>query len=320
MKKLLIVCFIVAGSLILAGGMLFAGVMTALDWNFKNLSTTVYEITKHTVTDEFSDISITCNVETVSFLPSNDEKVTVICHEDQRIKHLVSVENGVLTIKRIDTKHWYDYIGINFGSPTITIYLPTGEYGNLNIKSTTGDVYLVSEHSYNSINIEATTADVSCTSSTKGDVNIKLDTGDITIDSISAKSLNLEVTTGDISVTKAYLDGDVSIEVSTGRSVLDDINCNDFYSDGSTGDLTMRSVIATGKFDIERSTGDITLEACDASDIYIVTDTGDVSGSLLSEKVFITKTDTGDIRVPSSVVGGKCEITTDTGDIEITVR
>ena len=319
MKKSLIVCFIVAGSLILAGGMLFAGVMTALDWDFKNLSTNVYETTEHTVTDEFSDISITCNVETITFLPSDDEKVKVICHEDQQIKHLVSVENGALTIKRVDTRHWYDYIGIGFGTPTITVYLPEGEYGDLNIKSTTGDVYLISEHSYNTINIEATTADVSCASSAKGDVKIGLDTGDITIDSISAKLLNLEVTTGDISVTKAYLDGDVSIKVSTGRSVLEDITCKDFYSDGSTGDLTMHGVIATGKFDIERGTGDVTLERCDAAEIFVVTDTGDVSASLLTDKVFITETDTGNVKIPNSVVGGRCEITTDTGDIEITV-
>jgi hypothetical protein len=38
---------------------------------------------------------------------------------------------------------------------------------------------------------------------------------------------------------------------------------------------------------------------------------------LLSEKVFITKSDTGRIDVPETVTGGKCKITTDTGSIRI---
>ena len=53
--------------------------------------------------------------------------------------------------------------------------------------------------------------------------------------------------------------------------------------------------------------------------MYVTTSTGEVTGSLRSEKVFITRSDTGRQDVPKSVTGGRCEITTDTGDIEITV-
>ena len=59
------------------------------------------------------------------------------------------------------------------------------------------------------------------------------------------------------------------------------------------------------------------MKECDAAEIFVETDTGDVKGSLLSEKVFIPKSDTGDIKVPKTVTGGRCEITTDTGDIKI---
>jgi hypothetical protein len=44
-----------------------------------------------------------------------------------------------------------------------------------------------------------------------------------------------------------------------------------------------------------------------------------VSGSLLSNKVFTAKTDTGKVSVPNSSNGGKCEITTDTGKIIIEI-
>ena len=43
-------------------------------------------------------------------------------------------------------------------------------------------------------------------------------------------------------------------------------------------------------------------------------------GSLLSDKVFITETDTGNVNIPKTTDGGKCEIKTDTGDIKIKIN
>ena len=65
------------------------------------------------------------------------------------------------------------------------------------------------------------------------------------------------------------------------------------------------------------STGDIKLDKSDAAEIFIKTSTGNVTGTLLTEKVFITQTSTGNIKVPKSIKGGRCEITTSTGNIKI---
>ena len=59
---------------------------------------------------------------------------------------------------------------------------------------------------------------------------------------------------------------------------------------------------------------------CDAETIYVNTDTGSVTGTLLTDKVFIIETDTGSVDVPKSITGGRCEITTDTGNIRITIE
>ena len=60
-------------------------------------------------------------------------------------------------------------------------------------------------------------------------------------------------------------------------------------------------------------------DGCDAAEITVKTGTGDVTGTLLSDKVFLTETGTGRIDVPKSTVGGRCEINTDTGDIKIDI-
>ena len=59
---------------------------------------------------------------------------------------------------------------------------------------------------------------------------------------------------------------------------------------------------------------------CDAETIYVNTDMGSVTGTLLTDKVFIIETDTGSVDVPKSITGGRCEITTDTGNIRITIE
>ena len=59
---------------------------------------------------------------------------------------------------------------------------------------------------------------------------------------------------------------------------------------------------------------------CDAETICVNTDTGSVTGTLLTDKVFIIETDTGSVNVPKSITGGRCEITTDTGNIRITIE
>ena len=102
--------------------------------------------------------------------------------------------------------------------------------------------------------------------------------------------------------------------------MLRNVTCENLTSNGNTGDLDLMNVIANGKFSLERSTGDIKFDKCDASEIFIKTDTGDLTGSLLSEKVFIVSTDTGNIDVPKTVSGGRCEITTDTGDVKLSVK
>ena len=55
-------------------------------------------------------------------------------------------------------------------------------------------------------------------------------------------------------------------------------------------------------------------------EVFITTDTGNVDGSFLTDKVVLTQTDTGDVDVPKLTSGGRCEITTDTGDISISIK
>ena len=279
MKKSTKIWLITATSLVALGCIMFSVAMTKIHWDFTKLSTVKYETNTYEVTDDFNSISMLTDTADILFVQSDDKICKVVCYEMSDMKHTTTVQNNTLTINVTDEREWYDHIGITLGSPKITVYLPKTEYDSLAIKEDTGDIEVPKDFKF-------------------GTIDIATSTGDITIAGVTCED-------------------DIVINVSTGKANLTDIKCKSFISDGSTGDISLKNVIATEKFSIERSTGDVKFDGCDATKIWVETDTGDVTGKLLSEKIFITQTSTGDVHVPKSTNGGKCEITTSTGDIYI---
>lgn len=311
--------FIAATFAVLIGLIIFGGVMSMLGWDLSKLSTTKYETNEYTVSESFTGISVENRTADVELLPSEDGAVRVVCFEEKNVKHEVTVEGGMLTVRAQDMRKWYEHIGINFKTATVKIYIPEGVYGALSISSTTGDTTVTAGYTFDGINITATTGDVWCYADTTGDCNITLTTGDACVSGVSAKALNISASTGDVEVNDADISGDVDVEVTTGRVRLTDLAARDVSVETDTGRVTLASVIA-GKLSVDTDTGDVRLEDSDAAEIFIETDTGDVTGTLLSEKIFITECNTGRVDVPKSTTGGRCEITTGTGDIIITIN
>ncbi len=311
---------IIATLLILIGCVIFAGVMTMFKWDFTKFQTTKFETNNYQITEDYKNISIIADVADIVFVPSETLKSSVVCYEQKNARHSVKVNNGTLEIEIVDTRKWYEHIGINFGTPKITVCIPQGEYGALSVKSSTGDVKIPEDFNFKSINISESTGDVTNGASALEEIKIKTSTGDICVENVSAGAIQLSVTTGKVTAESITCAGDFEVNVSTGKADLSNIACKNVISSGSTGDIRLKNVVAAEAFSIKRSTGDIRLDGCDASELFIETDTGDVSGSLLTEKVFITKADTGDVDVPKTITGGKCEIITDTGDIKIKIQ
>lgn len=317
MSKSVKIWLIVATSLILVGGIIFGGIMMALNWDFSKISTVKYETNEYEISDSYKNIKVITDTADITFVPSENTKV--VCYEEIKAKHIVTVQDDTLIIEAA-SKKWYEHIGINFGSPKITVYIPAGEYGALTINGDTSDTEIPKEFKFESIDISQSTGDVKCLASTSGDIKIKTSTGNIKVENITAASLNLTVSTGNINATKIECIGDLSVKVTTGKVKLENIRCSNLISTGDTGDITLTNVITDKSIDIERTTGDVKFDGCDAGELIITTDTGNVKGTLLSDKVFIVKSDTGSIKVPETASGGKCKITTDTGDIKIEIK
>lgn len=319
MRKATKIWLIVAASLLLVGLMIFGSVMTMLAWDFSKLSTVKYEENTHPIGEKFTNIFIVSDTADIVFVPTEDAQGKVVCLDQSKVKHSVTVTDDTLIIKLNDTRRWYEHIGIGFRTPKITVYIPRAEYGALQIKSHTGNVTIPADFSFDSMDIVQSTGHVTNYASALNAIKIKTSTGNISVKKVSAGTMTLSVTTGKIIASDVSCAGNVEVRVSTGDARLTNVFCDNLSSSGNTGEIFLKNVIAQGSFAIVRSTGDVEFDDCDADTLWIKTDTGDVEGTLRSAKIFMTKTDTGDVEVPKTTTGGVCQITTDTGDIEIKI-
>lgn len=312
---------IAAAVLVIAGATVFFGAMALQSWDFTKLNTIEYELVTTTVPEEFHSISIKTDTVDLTFLPSDDGTCKVVSYEPVKIRHAMSVQGGTLIVVTEDTREWYEHIALfSVGKASLQIYLPENVYEEIVVEESTGDVEIHRDLQLKNIDITADTGDVRCFASVSEGMQIALSTGDIYLEELSAGGMDLTVSSGAVNVSSVDCKGDIAVSVSTGNVKLTDVTCKNLLTAGNTGDILLQNVIAEEEFSVVRTTGDVEFDGCDAGQIFVTTDTGDVKGSLLSEKIFMTETDTGSVEVPKTVAGGKCEITTDTGDIRIQVR
>lgn len=248
--------------------------------------------------DTFTDIVIDSSNIDINIEISNQSKIEFETNHCYTINY--EITNNCLTIKQFDNRKIFDML-FNFSKLKLNLYLTENEFSNLIINNETGNIY------------------------TKGtlcikNINLTSSTGNTTIENVNANRLNIETTTGDLVINNSQITKDMSVKTSTGKVNLNNTNCNNLEITVSTGDITLNHCLASNNITIVGSTSDVRFNYIDALNINVTLSTGFCKGIILSDKTFIVKSDTGDIRVPETSTGGICKITTDTGDIEISLE
>ena len=311
---------IIAGSFLIFGLIMFVIVMSINGWDFSKLGASKFVTNTHEIDSRFDSLSIDTDTADIYILPSTDGACRVEAYEMENAKHSVSVKDGTLFVEINDERAWYEELNFNTDSPKITVYMPFTELDALVIKECTGDIEISKNFTLKSVDISVTTGDVKCYASAKDSIKIEATTGNIFVKDVTSSSIDISLTTGDITLIDVQCSGDIGTKLTTGMSKMKNVQCKNLVSKGSTGDLELENVLCQEKLYAKRKTGDIELDGCDGGEIEFDLTTGDVEGTLLSDKVFITRTSTGDIDVPESITGGKCKITTTTGDINIKIK
>lgn len=290
MKKQTVIALIAAAVLIVAGGILL---MLGLSYAGDPQDMLSHTEKTYVVKDSFHSIEVdvtTCDVTLVN----TDGNFRAVCPDTETLSYTVTVEDGVLRVRQVDLRKWYDFIGIFQEDHKITLYLPQTQYDSLFVNTDTGDIFLPDPFTFAFANICTSTGDINCAAQITEDLTATASTGDIRVRDSAPESLTLSINTGTIRVQ--------------------DVTCGACSVEADTGDVKLTGVVAD-TMQLQTDTGDITIENCDTESAEILSDTGDISGNFLTSKWFRASSDTGKVSVPPTREGGECYIETDTGDI-----
>ncbi|MBQ2240983.1 MAG: DUF4097 family beta strand repeat protein [Clostridia bacterium] len=334
-----IVAVLVAILLLIAGIAITGAAFIMTDFNLEGFATESFEESTYTIEGTFNHVLIATQEHDLTILPSENGECQIVCDESKAQTIEYAIDSDVLVIKIVDNRKWFDHIGIFSGEVSMTLYLPESHYTSLTAATDTGDITVSDGLSFTGSSVATSTGDIKFLAKIDGELGIASSTGDITVLDQVLTSLEASVSTGEIFIENVKASDDITLESSTGRTELHSVEAGKITSKGSTGDILLKNVYVekdiiikrstgdvtltstlAGAFEIETSTGDIKLNLSDAEEIDINTDTGRVEGTLLTEKIFITESSSGSIKVPHTTSGGTCKIRTDTGDITITIE
>lgn len=308
-KSLIIIGIILA---IIGCAILIFGLINS-DKNYKMI-TNDYDISEH-----FTSFAMDYKTANVEIQPSQNDSVKVTCQEREKVRYNVFVTDGALTIKVEEDLKWYEKI-FNFGiiKDKITVSVPSGDYENLIVTGTTGNVKTAKEIKFNNVEIRLTTGVVELNSDVKENIKIETTTGNINLNGLTCKRASLSATTGNIILNSLTVSDELSISATTGNVRLSKINYGSVAIVVTTGNVNLSETFSEGNTQINATTGNVRFDKADSKEIRVVTTTGNVTGTFQSGKTFYCESNTG-IKILPNSVGGKCEIKTTTGDIIIEI-
>lgn len=298
-KKILITVAVI----LIAVGIIcgFCGIYS-LGFNFNEISTSDFVTHTYTVEDDFTNIIIEDAESNINFYKSNDDKCRVLCDEREKVTHTVVNENNTLTVRVKDERNWFERINIGFfiADMRVSVYLPKNKYDSLNAASMSGDIDVANEFTFDNAKVGSISGDVSVKADVKQELNISSTSGDVIINNISATEC----------INASSVSGEIDLSNVKGKEI---------FANTISGGVMLTDTVASQKLKANSTSGEINLKRCDAKNIVLDTVSGEISGTLLSNKQFITETTSGTVNVPQSVSNEECRITTVSGDIYIEI-
>ena len=218
-----------------------------------------YELETHEyeIKENFKDIKITTDTADIQFILSENPSSFIVCEEEKNANHSVTVKENTLRIEIIDDQKWYEDIGIKLRTPKITVYLGKSEYGNISLKTVTGNVLLDNIIATGKLATETDTGNVNFEVCDASEVFIKTDTGNVLLDDvITTGKLAIETDTGNVNF-EACDASEVIIKTDTGNVTGSFLTDKVVFAESDTGNIDIPKVIADEKCEIITDTGNI---------------------------------------------------------------
>lgn len=318
MKKGKKIALMVAGCMILVGLVMTAGGFAAARFDVSRLNTVSFETKTYEIGEAFHHISIDGAGSDVRLYPWEEDTCKVVCTEEDDVTFAVEVKDDTLHIVRHNSGVRILHFGVSFEETGISVYLPGKTYESLVIHTTSGNVTAPEALQFSSADIRSTSGEIKMLASIGGSLGVQTTSGDIHIGNTAPDRLDVQSTSGE--VTLADVRGKaIAFDTTSGDITLSGVQGEAITAATTSGEITFTKVISEGSMRLKTTSGDVELRSSDGEDIAVRTTSGRVSGTLLSEKIFRIDTISGDVNAPYSASGGKCEVTTRSGDVDFQI-
>ena len=312
-----------------------------VDFKLSKLSNLTYVENEYTDLESFENIDIDSSFN-INIFPSADGKIKIDCHESEELYNNVEIKNNILFITDNDTRKWYEkaFALFQIKPMSVDIYLPDSDYKDLEISAGSGDIFVSEGFYFENADLSCSSGDIEFKASSKDEINISCSSGSVFLANSKAKNINLRTSSGACEAEYINAENDITIKSSSGKIELNHCQTQNLSVNTTSGGCELESInadsdikiesksgsceavhaIAKNDFIAEATSGTVYLDLCDAANLSINTKSGSVRGTLLSEKIFFTNTKSGKVSVPDSLTGGKCEVSTASGSINLEIK
>ncbi len=317
-------------------GLLVCGIALALGARFHGNLT---DVTKPTV-GTFSSIEITSSDANIHIRKSATGETYAVSRETDKVYFTLTVENDTLLLREVDTRAWYDQIGIFFGARRVTLYLASESYdalaaevesggilventgisfGDVTLSTTSGGIRFAGE-ARESLDIVAHSGGIAVSGASPTTMTLSAISGGIAIADCAPRILSAEAHSGGIAITRCRPDS-LTVETVSGGMAISDSAPGTLSAKATSGGIAITDTTVGGAFYAETNSGGVRLRSFDASEITIDVTSGGVDATLKSGKIYEVRTESGGSSFPQSdPTGGLCKVTTRSGSVRIRVE
>lgn len=304
------------------GAILMLTAFIAVGFDYSKINTRQFEKKMYSISDDFDSVKVKGGTANVYFELSEDNQCRIEAMETEKISYNAKVENGELIISVDNKEMWYENIVFFLlEEEKMIIKLPEREYEKLMIKKGSGSVKISDNINIKDVEITSNSGDVKLSGIKSENVNIDNGSGYVKLSNIEkTDNINIKSKSGDVKLSDIEKAKTISLKANSGEIKVNDCTAKDIQLQTNSGDIETKELLAEGSISVQTNSGEVDLSKNDAEEFNIKTNSGDVSCSFLTDKIFIAHSNSGDIHVPDSVSGGKCEIKTNSGDIRVKIK
>ena len=285
-----------------------------------SISKKQYRTITHERLGRFENIVINAKDSDIILAQSEDDLFRIVIRERMKAPHVVKRVGQNLSIDICDNRKWYQRI-FSFGNEgEIKLLLPKNRYNSLAVSLDKGYVEIPASLSFADAEININSGVANLGASVSGEMKVSLKSGDIAISKASIGSLDTSLSKGNVILGETKISDALNANVDKGTVKLQSVSAAKADANIGTGSVNMTDFVVAKSLYINSGRGNVTFDGCDAEEIFVNLGNGKVSGSLLSDKLFIANVGLGKKNVPESIDGGRCQISIGVGKIDLSIK